>query len=424
MNTLPVQAPPALNAVVESTPKSKPADKPDSSKSFQNVLKEETAAREQSKTESSASSDQAGNTQEQTQTQAQAPSQSDPNSTAVKQETAETTDKTDEPTATAAAADAGAMAQLLALASQFTKTDSKPAETTTFDAASAHAKNAAVALAPQTAAVSAAVSAAISAPVLAADGSPAAVSAKGDTTSLLPRSPTDKAVTSTGHDPVQLEKTDEAASREAFVQQQPSNPMQEKGAQVALVTAEASTLRQNTDKNVDTPSQAATPAAFDSLHRAAIDKLETKAGAPVDRIAPNVGTSAWDQAVSQKVVWMVSNEQQSASLTLNPPELGPLQVTVNVSDNQATAHFVSAHPEVRQALENAIPRLREMLGEAGIQLGQAHVGAGTAGDFTAQSGQHQSSQQSAQSGNTSHPTQSEIRVPVRTAKQGLVDTFA
>lgn len=95
------------------------------------------------------------------------------------------------------------------------------------------------------------------------------------------------------------------------------------------------------------------------------------------RLAPSVGTTAWGQALGDKLVWMAAGAQQTASLTLNPPNLGPLQIVLNLSNDQATASFFSAQPEVRQALEAAFPRLREMMNEAGIQLGQATVSADT-----------------------------------------------
>nr|USX17299.1 flagellar hook-length control protein FliK [Oxalobacteraceae bacterium OTU3CAMAD1] len=63
-------------------------------------------------------------------------------------------------------------------------------------------------------------------------------------------------------------------------------------------------------------------------------------------------------------------------MELNPPDLGPLQVVLSVNKDQATAAFSSAQPEVRQALEAALPKLREMMSEAGIQLGSATVSAG------------------------------------------------
>lgn len=95
------------------------------------------------------------------------------------------------------------------------------------------------------------------------------------------------------------------------------------------------------------------------------------------KLAPAVGTTAWNQALGEKVVWMAAGAQQTATLTLNPPNMGPLQIVLNLANDQATASFFSAQPEVRQALEAAFPRLKEMMNEAGIQLEQATVSADT-----------------------------------------------
>lgn len=98
--------------------------------------------------------------------------------------------------------------------------------------------------------------------------------------------------------------------------------------------------------------------------------------APVQRhVATPLGQRGWDQAVSQQVSWLVRDQLQSASLSLNPPHLGPIQVTLQLDQQQATVQFVSALPEVRQALQDALPALRAMLGQAGIELGQADVGS-------------------------------------------------
>lgn len=96
-----------------------------------------------------------------------------------------------------------------------------------------------------------------------------------------------------------------------------------------------------------------------------------------EMLQPRVGTNAWETALGQRVCWMIGDQQHTASLLLDPPELGLLQVVVTVSNDQATATFVAAEPEVRRAIEAAIPRLREMMDSAGIQLGDATVSAGT-----------------------------------------------
>ncbi|MDP3421594.1 MAG: flagellar hook-length control protein FliK [Thiobacillus sp.] len=110
---------------------------------------------------------------------------------------------------------------------------------------------------------------------------------------------------------------------------------------------------------------------------AAFETLAALHAAAAPKLAPQVGTTAWNQALGEKIVWMAGAAQQTATLTLNPPNMGPLQVVINLSNDQATASFFSAQPEVRQALEAAFPRLREMMNEAGIELGQATVSSET-----------------------------------------------
>ncbi len=143
-----------------------------------------------------------------------------------------------------------------------------------------------------------------------------------------------------------------------------------------------------------------------------------------DRLNPAVGTSAWNQALGDRIVWMASGGQQSASLTLNPPDLGPMQVVVNVTNDQATASFFAHQPEVRQALEAALPRLREMMQDAGIQLGQATVSADTPRqqDMQDRAPQRAATPFMGLAGDDATAPVAVTR-PVRTGR-GLVDTFA
>lgn len=90
-------------------------------------------------------------------------------------------------------------------------------------------------------------------------------------------------------------------------------------------------------------------------------------------LEPRLGAPGWDNALGQKVLWMVSQQQQVAELNLNPPGLGPLQVVLSVTGDQASATFVSQQPDVRQALESALPRLKEMMADSGINLGSTTV---------------------------------------------------
>lgn len=90
-----------------------------------------------------------------------------------------------------------------------------------------------------------------------------------------------------------------------------------------------------------------------------------------------VGKHGWDGEVSDKLVWMVGRREQRAELVLNPPQMGRIEVSLSMNDGQTSALFVSANPAVRDALEAALPRLREILADAGVNLGQTQVGADT-----------------------------------------------
>ncbi|BBJ22495.1 flagellar hook-length control protein FliK [Candidatus Nitrotoga sp. AM1P] len=82
---------------------------------------------------------------------------------------------------------------------------------------------------------------------------------------------------------------------------------------------------------------------------------------------------AWADEFSQKIVWVATQHGQTAELHLNPPQLGPVDILIKVDGDQATALFTSAHAVVRDAIEQALPKLREMLADNGIMLSNATV---------------------------------------------------
>ena len=92
-------------------------------------------------------------------------------------------------------------------------------------------------------------------------------------------------------------------------------------------------------------------------------------------VSTPVRDTDWAGDFGQKVVWLATSETQSAQLTLNPPQMGPIEISLSVESGHASVSFASANAEVRDAIETALPRLREMLASAGIELGQTNVGA-------------------------------------------------
>ncbi|CAM4150865.1 flagellar hook-length control protein FliK [Aeromonas bestiarum] len=76
----------------------------------------------------------------------------------------------------------------------------------------------------------------------------------------------------------------------------------------------------------------------------------------------------------QKVSLMLADKLQQAEIQLDPLGLGKMKIQIQIgADNQANVHFVVQHGQTREMLEQAMPRLRDMLAGQGIQLGQTLV---------------------------------------------------
>lgn len=90
-------------------------------------------------------------------------------------------------------------------------------------------------------------------------------------------------------------------------------------------------------------------------------------------ISVPVANGGWPHAVAAQVHWFVSNDIQSATLRLSPEHLGPVEVRIDVHDSQVNVNFSAAHAETRAALEQTVPRLREIFASGGLTLGHANV---------------------------------------------------
>jgi flagellar hook-length control protein FliK len=90
-------------------------------------------------------------------------------------------------------------------------------------------------------------------------------------------------------------------------------------------------------------------------------------------ISVPVANGDWPHAVAAQVHWFVNNDIQSATLRLSPEHLGPVEVRIDVHDSQVNVNFSAAHADTRAALEQTVPRLREIFASGGLTLGQANV---------------------------------------------------
>lgn len=135
-----------------------------------------------------------------------------------------------------------------------------------------------------------------------------------------------------------------------------------------------------------------------------------------------VGAPGWSEEVGNKLVWMAGKDQQKAELVLTPPSLGRIEISITINNDQATANFVAASAAARDALEQSLPKLREMLANSGISLGQTSVNAeSSTGQQFGSEGRNGGRQYAGPGG--VEAVASAATLPRIIAGNGLVDTF-
>ncbi|KPR18067.1 flagellar hook length control protein FliK [Enterobacter hormaechei] len=162
-------------------------------------------------------------------------------------------------------------------------------------------------------------------------------------------------------------------------------------------------------------------------HLAPSQPAATVATAPV--LSQPLGTHEWQQNLSQHITLFTKQGQQTAELRLHPEDLGQVQISLKLDDNQAQLQMVSPHSHVRAALEAALPILRTQLAENGIQLSQSSVSSeGFAGQQQSSSGQQQHASRSGQHGGFNDESEELLPAPaaLQSAARGsrAVDIFA
>lgn len=128
-----------------------------------------------------------------------------------------------------------------------------------------------------------------------------------------------------------------------------------------------------------------------------------------------VAAQGWSDELAGRIAWIARDNLQSASIRLTPEHLGPLDVQISVRDGDAVITFGANHAETRAALEQSLPRLRELLAAQGIALTQANVS-----EHPARQDRSSSARLLAVAGDDVEVIQeSGLRLPV-----GLVDLYA
>jgi len=174
--------------------------------------------------------------------------------------------------------------------------------------------------------------------------------------------------------PLENAAGDLAGSR--LVPQLESSAMVGSGAQLSNMLRDAMLMKQQSTGGEGKIGDSSFSSALGNLTTLSGEAKASGEAKPLMQASINTPFSqqaAWGEEVGSRVKWMVSSQVQSAELKMNPANLGPVEVKISVQNDQTTIHFSAQNGAVREALDAAMPRLREMLGDNGVNLADVDV---------------------------------------------------
>jgi flagellar hook-length control protein FliK len=182
------------------------------------------------------------------------------------------------------------------------------------------------------------------------------------------------------------------------------------GVQAGAPTAEGA-------DNTSGATAALSAAQATPLHVPTIHSQAAADTAPPAQLRAPVGSAAWTDQLGAQLTWMARHGQESGSLHVSPEHLGPVEVRIEMRDGTASVWFGAAHADTRSALEQSLPRLRDLFATSGLSLGDA----GVARDAPRQNAKPVTPSNATNSAGNASVTISKASVAL--SRSGLIDTY-
>lgn len=141
---------------------------------------------------------------------------------------------------------------------------------------------------------------------------------------------------------------------------------------------------------------------FSTLMSREVGRTQQGAGGPeatrhyTGSLATPVESTQFAQALADRVgMWIngpAAGGPMTAELRLNPAEMGPVHIRIELDGQNAVVDFAAAHAQTREAIEASLPMLSSALEDVGLSLAGGGVSDQTAGQ-QAWAGQQQDSSQ-------------------------------
>ena len=219
--------------------------------------------------------------------------------------------------------------------------------------------------------------------------------------------------------------TEGEALATALAQALPQSAMPPQGAaQAATASATFETLIRDAAGPAATDAGGVEPAPLTATTGTSTTSLSAVRASPLAQPLPMPAdpSAGFDDGLSTRVAWMAEQGIGRAELRVNPDHAGPIEVRLQMEGTRLVAEFSAANADTRQALEAGMHRLRDMLGQQGLQLAQSHVGGGGGGQG------RQGDAGGGTAGGPGHADGGDIAAgdvaPARWVSRGLLDEYA
>lgn len=204
----------------------------------------------------------------------------------------------------------------------------------------------------------------------------------------------------------------------------PISGLKPAGATIGLV--------QNTDTLVSSPVLAQESALQEEIAgETLVEELNLEEVETYEQMRERVqfgrDKSEWGPQLGSRIITMVSNEIQQAKIHLDPPELGSLEIKLQVNQDQVTAQVQVQNPQVKEVLEASANRLREALQSQGMELSGFDVGSDSSQGFGGQAQPETEQATELASGleeGDALMAEEGSQAQVKQRQVGLLDTFA
>ncbi|MEQ1515225.1 MAG: flagellar hook-length control protein FliK [Usitatibacteraceae bacterium] len=120
-------------------------------------------------------------------------------------------------------------------------------------------------------------------------------------------------------------------------------------------------------------------------HAGSVQSVASGDPPAISLVPTHAESPAWSKDFGQHLIKLAIEGQPAAEIHLNPPEWGPIHVSIELNGQEAILQFSAEQTQTRAALESAMPRLRELFAASNLNIADASISAESQSALASQS---------------------------------------